>query len=66
MEKSISYGKEDSMNEPIAYTVSEPPHYAITCVCGVTINGTSERGLSALLKRHHKDGVIHKEWEAKA
>jgi hypothetical protein len=54
------------MNEPIAYTVSEPPHYAITCVCGVTINGTSERGLSALLKRHHKDGVIHKEWEAKA
>ena len=28
------------MNEPINYTVSEPPHYGYTCQCGVTINGT--------------------------
>jgi len=51
------------MTEPIAYTVSEPPHYSYACECGVTISGTSEKGLNALLKRHKKDGVIHKEWE---
>lgn len=51
------------MNEPINYTVSEPPHYGYTCQCGVTINGTSEKGLNSLLKRHKEGGVIHKDWE---
>lgn len=45
------------------YTMSEPPHYSITCECGITISGTSERGLSSLLKRHKKDGVLHTQWD---
>ena len=41
------------------YTMSEPPRYSLTCKCGITISGNSERGLSSLFKRHQKDGVIH-------
>lgn len=45
------------------YTMSEPPRYSLTCKCGITISGNSERGLSSLYKRHQKDGVIHMKYK---
>jgi hypothetical protein len=51
------------MSEPIVYSYNESPHYSITCACGVTIIGASERGLQSLVKRHREKGSIHLEWE---
>ncbi len=50
------------MNEGI-YTYNEPPHYSKSCNCGITIIGSSEKGLQSLIKRHIEKGSIHLEWE---
>jgi hypothetical protein len=57
--------KGEAMSEPIVYSYNESPHYSITCACGVTIIGASERGLQSLVKRHREKGSIHLEWEKK-
>jgi hypothetical protein len=54
--------KGEAMNEGV-YTYSEPPHYSKGCNCGITIIGTSEKGLQSLIKRHKEKGSIHLEWE---
>jgi hypothetical protein len=55
--------KGEAMSEPIVYSYNESPHYSITCGCGVTIIGASEKGLQSLTKRHREKGSIHLEWE---
>lgn len=42
--------------------IEMPPQYSKTCNCGVTITGNSENGLSGLIRRHVKDGLIHQNW----
>ena len=42
-----------------------PPCYSIKCECGVTVTGTSEKGLSSLMKRHIEKGTIHLEYKEK-
>ena len=51
------------MNEAFYTYTGEPPHYSKVCNCGVTITGTSEKGLQSLIKRHKEKGPIHLEWE---
>jgi hypothetical protein len=52
----------EAMNEG-TYTYSEPPHYSKGCNCGITIIGSSEKGLQSLIKRHIEKGSIHLDWE---
>lgn len=49
------------MNEPIAY-YQDPPHYSKACDCGITIIGSSEKGLQSLIRRHIEKGPIHLGW----
>ena len=49
------------MSEPILY-YQDPPHYSKVCNCGITIIGSSEKGLQSLIKRHKEKGPIHLEW----
>ncbi len=51
------------MNYP-TYISGESPHFSISCNCGVTIIGASEKGLQSLVKRHKEKGAIHLDWEA--
>lgn len=37
----------------------QSPLYSVTCDCGVTITGHSEKGLNTLFGLHIESGVIH-------
>jgi hypothetical protein len=49
------------MNEQAGY-FQTPPHYSKVCNCGITVIGSSEKGLQSLIKRHIEKGPIHLEW----
>jgi hypothetical protein len=53
--------KGEAMSEPVLY-YQDPPHYSKVCNCGITIIGSSEKGLQSLIKRHKEKGPIHLEW----
>ena len=37
----------------------QSPLYSVTCDCGVTITGYSEKKLNTLLELHIESGIIH-------
>ena len=45
----------------VAYEIT-PPNYSLTCECGMTIQGQSEKGTVSLIKRHVEKGVYHLDW----
>lgn len=57
-------GEAMSYNEGIPI-INTPPTYSIVCECGLTIGGTSEKGLYTLLNKHKEKGIFHQEYKEK-